>query len=373
MKHKKTKTPTLQTIRQQWKSGKHPISFGGISTVKRYFPHASRKLIREALGGIDTYTLFREEKQPKPYNPIYVRNKRELLQSDLIDLRSIASQNDGMTFLLVVLDTFSRFAWIKPLKTKSAQEVLTAFKAIASSMPGGLGQQLMTDQGKEYINKPFQTWLQTQKVRMVVPNNKCPHVERFNRTFQNLLYKYMEEKESMRYIDALPGLVQLYNNRYHRIIKMSPFEAEQAHNYEKVLTNLEHYYESVEQKHDNIQPRFVIGDFVRISGHKTMFQKGYYQTFKPKLYQIAAIKDNLPVPMYKLKDAETGVEEAGTWYGNELQYVSKDYQDTLFKIESVIKERGKKGRNKEYFVKWKYWPESFNSWVPEKDMQDISG
>lgn len=366
----KTKTLSIDKIRKLWKSGTHPSSFGGINKVQRYFPNASKAKIKEALGGLDTYTLFREEKRPSTYNPIYVRNKRELLQSDLIDLRSIAEHNNGITFLLVVIDTFSRYVWIEPLKTKSGPEVLAAFKRIAEHMNNNMGSQLMTDQGTEYTNKQFQAWIRKQGLRMVIPNNKCPHVERFNRTFQNILYKYMEEHQSPRYIDKLQGLTQLYNNSYHRIIKMSPYEAEQAKNHSRVLLNLEQYYRKVGEEGEKV-PRFKVGDLVRISAQKTMFQKGYYQTFKPQIYEIAFVKTNLPVPMYKLKNVDTGVEEAGTWYANELQYISKDYGTTLFKIEKILKERGKKGVNKEYFVKWKYWPETFNSWVPEADVEDI--
>lgn len=356
-------------IRKAWSSGTHPISFGGYSIISRYFPEATDDVIQDALGGIDTYTLFREEKRPKRYNPIYVRNRRELMQSDLIELSSLAKDNHDIKFLLVVIDTFSRFAWVQPLKNKSSSTVLEAFKQIISRMKDGFGKQLMTDQGKEYVNKDFQKYLQQLGTKFVIPNNKCPHVERFNRTFQNILYKYMEEKQTNNYTDKLQDLVTLYNNKYHRIINTSPAEAEKPKNYKKVLNQLEIYYKKAAPKRKK-RPKFKIGDHVRISGHKTLFQKGYYQTFKPAIYEISNVLTHLPIPMYKLKDIHKDTQEAGTWYANELTYVSKDYDDTLFKIESIIKTKGK-GRNKQALIKWKYWPEQYNSWEPFENIKDL--
>jgi len=356
-------------IRDNWQSGKHPISFSGITNIQHYYPHVSKDIIKDALAGIDTYTLFREEKKPRHYNPIYVRNKREIIQSDLIDLVNLSSENDGVKYLLVVIDSFSRYAWIEPLKTKTGPVVLEAFKKIVNRMPGGLGKSLMTDQGTEYVNKPFQNYIKSQGVEIIVPNNKCPHVERFNRTYQNLLYKYMEEKQTKRYIDRVDELLSLYNNRYHRIIKTSPFSAEDPKNYEEVLAAVERYYKNAVPEHKR-KPKFKIGDLVRISGQKSLFHKGYYQTFKPKVYQISRVYTHFQVPMYQISDKENGTPEAGTWYEQDLQLVSQDYNDALFKIENIVKYRGK-GDKKEALIKWKYWPESYNSWQPVSNIQSL--
>ena len=74
--------------------------------------------------------------------------------------------------------------------------------------------------------------------------------------------------------------------------------------------------------------------------------------------------------MYKIVDSITNIEEAGTWYGNELQLVSKDYQDSLYKIEKIIRSEGV-GNKKRHFVKWKYWPDNYNSWVKADEIQNL--
>ena len=75
--------------------------------------------------------------------------------------------------------------------------------------------------------------------------------------------------------------------------------------------------------------------------------------------------------MYKI--AEKGGKstgEAGTQYANELTLVSKDYKDSVFKIEKVIKTKGT-GTKKQMLVKWKYWPDEYNSWVKASDVEKL--
>lgn len=358
-------------IRRNYLSGTHPISFSGRSNVKRYYPQASQSLINDALAGLDTYTIFREEKKPRVYNPIYVREPRELIQSDLIDLHTIANKNRNVKYLLVVIDSFTRFAWVRPLLSKNTDAVLSAFKDIVRNMPGGIGKAFMSDQGTEYVNRVFRNYLTENGVEIRIPNNKCPHVERFNRTLQNLLFRYMEENETETYIDKLQQLVSVYNNRYHRTIKMSPKEAERPENLNKVENAVQEYYDKVQEKAGTKKnQKFKVGDHVRITLYKQQFHKGYYQTFKRTVYEISEVLTNLPVTMYKLKNLDTGQPEVGTWYNEELQKVSKDYDDTVFKIEREVRTRGR-GPNKQVLVKWKNYPESFNSWEPYENIQAI--
>ena len=374
-------------IRNAYVSGTHPISYSGRTNIRRYFPAASDQIIDEALGGIDTYTLFREEKRPRHYNPIYVRRARDLIQADLIDLSGLAESNDGIKFLLVVIDSFTRYAWIKALQNKTGPTVLNAFRQILL----GMGQQpsrLMCDQGKEFENAAFRNYLNERNIQFVIPNNKAPHVERFNRSFQNLLYRYMEENETKRYIDAMPTLLTVYNKRIHRMIKMSPSRAELPANHAQVLQHLEAYYrkavgrnldprnpndvnELLEGRKVRTPPRFKIGDLVRISSHKETFHKGYYQTFLPTLYKIARIITHLPVTMYKIRNVQTNRMESGTWYKEELTKVDPNHtNDQLFKV-TVLKRRNI-GAEPEVFVKWNYWPDSYNEWIPESQLVDLA-
>ena len=365
----------LKEIREKYSSGQDEISFSGITNIKRYFPNATVDLIKDALSGIDTYTLFREPKFPKFYNPIYVHKPRELIQADLIDLQKLSNTNDDYKYLLALIDSFTRFAWIRPLKNKSGATVLKAFKDIVENdMKGNLGKAFLADQGTEFINSDFKAYLRSKGTENRIANNKAPHIERFNRSFQNLIFRFLEDRETERYIDNLYNLLEIYNSRYHRTIKMSPKMAELEENLETVQKNVEDYYKQAvgNKKRNKRNLPLKEGDLVRISKHRNPFYKGYYQSFLPKIYEVSEVLRNLPIVMYKIKDKESGVMESGTWYAQELQRVSEDSYDTdtLFKIEKIIKWRGK-GKKREALIKWKYWPEKYNSWEPEEAIQSF--
>ena len=87
--------------------------------------------------------------------------------------------------------------------------------------------------------------------------------ERFIRTLKNKIYKHMTAVSKNVYIDKLDDIVNEYNNTYHRTIKMKPIE---------VKDNT--YIDSIKEVNDK-DPKFKVGDHVRISKYKNIFAKGY--------------------------------------------------------------------------------------------------
>ena len=108
---------------------------------------------------------------------------------------------------------------------------------------------------------------------------------------------------------------------------------------------------------------FQLGDRVRISKVKRMFEKSYVPNFTQEMFTIDK-RFVRQVPVYKLKD-DAGDILDGTFYEAELQKVIKE--DDVYRVENVLRKRKRKGAV-EYFVKWKGYPDKFNSWVAEKDI-----
>ena len=87
--------------------------------------------------------------------------------------------------------------------------------------------------------------------------------ERFIRTLKNKIYKYMTSISKNVYIDKLHDIVHEYNDKYHRTIKMKPIDV-------KDNTHININIEVNDKK-----PKFKVGDHVRISKYKKLFDKGY--------------------------------------------------------------------------------------------------
>ena len=101
-------------------------------------------------------------------------------------------------------------------------------------------------------------------------------------------------------------------------------------------------------------PKFKVGDRVRISKYKNIFAKGYTQNWS-EVFIISKIKNTVPWT-YVISDLY-GKKIYGTFYEKKLQKTSQQ----KFRIEKVIKKSDK------LYVKWKGYDNSFNSWINKKD------
>ena len=98
--------------------------------------------------------------------------------------------------------------------------------------------------------------------------------------------------------------------------------------------------------------KFQVGDRVRISKVKRMFEKSYRPDFTEDMFTVCQ-RFARQVPVYKLKDDAGEILDA-TFYEGELQKVIKN--DDVYRVEKVLRKRKRKGVV-EYFVEWKGYPD----------------
>ena len=147
------------------------------------------------------------------------------MQADLVDMSRLKRYNDDHTFLLTVIDVFSKKAWSIPLKNKSASSLTAAFRRLLKNNDGP--QTMQTDKGKEFLNRQLQDFYKQKGIRHFTTHNeetKACIVERFNRTLKTRMWKYFTKYQTLRYLDVVQHLVDSYNASYHRSIGMSPTE-----------------------------------------------------------------------------------------------------------------------------------------------------
>ena len=247
----------------------NPIAFSTPSRVAKFFA-ISEKRAKRLLEKKDGYTLHREYKQPSIYNPYYVHNRREEMQADLIDVSQLAEQNDGIRFLLVIIDIFTKFTWVIPLKTKKATDMKEAFTIWLSNLDVS-PEKIMTDNGNEFKNRLVRQIFQDHNIEWMSAHGtlKACIAERVNKTIQILMHKFMTENETLRYIDALPNLTLTYNNRGHRTLKgMTPSDADKVENENEVhgihMNRYQERKEKFEKRLGNKKLPFQVGDVVRI-------------------------------------------------------------------------------------------------------------
>ena len=273
--------------------------------------------------------------------------------ADLADMQALSKENEGYKFLLLVIDTFSKYGWIVPLKDKKGETIVKALKEIFKES-GRRPDKLWTDKGREFFNKDVR-----DLVYLYATENeeKSSIAERWIRTMKEKMFKYFTDNNTYNYIDALPELVEDYNNTVHSSTKLTPTDASKEENELKVWRNL--YPDRY--KTSRLNPKFSVGDKVRITKKKKDFEKGYTARWTEEIFTIKEIRETNPIT-YKLEDLQ-GEEIEGTFYEPELQKTEQQ----IYRIEKIIKKE--KGRS---FVKWKGYSDKFNSWVDNKDLIDLN-
>ena len=286
-----------------------------------------------------------------------VSGNNEIWAADLADMRAFAEYNDGNNYLLLVIDTFNKYGWIIPLKDKKGETMVKAFKTIFKE--GRKPKKLWTDKGREFYNKDMDDLRKLYDIELYSTENeeKSSIAERWIRTMKEKMFKYFTDNNTHNYMGALPELVEDYNNTVHSSTKFTPTEASKEENELKVWRNL--YPDRY--KINNLTPKFSVGDEVRITKKKKVFEKGYTTRWTEEIFTIKEIRETNPIT-YKLEDLQ-GEEIKGTFYEPELQKTEQQ----VFRIEKIIKKE--KGKS---LVKWKGYPDKFNSWVDNKDLINLN-
>jgi len=353
---------TDEKILQDYTTPGHPIAYSGISNVFNYYNRQVPLVrIKKLLSGNEGYTLHKEFHNQQR-NITYKHFKRYQFQMDLVEVQHLASKNDGVRYLLNCIDIFTRFAFVRPLQDKSASNVLNAFKSIleeAVTKP----YMVVMDKGAEFSNRIFKEFCERNKIKLVNPQASvhAAFIERFNRTLQLLMYKFMTDNETERYIDVLPKLVQTYNNRHHRMIRTTPQKAENNNSGEHLNLALiqQEQIKNIKPK----KPRLQVGSYVRIAKQKGKFSRGYNEQTMQEIFKIKSVDTKKPIPLYHLTDYDGKEDIIGGFYEFELTPV----ETKVFRIEKILKKRVYRGK-RQIFVKWKGFRDHHNSWIDETNV-----
>ena len=240
--------------------------------------------------------------------------------ADLIEYNKYTKRfNQGYNFILVIIDCFSKRMWAKPLKTKSGHETARAFESILFDLDD-FPVNLCTDSGKEFFNYDCMKVFEAHGINHYsVPTKskfKASIVERAIRTLKTRLQRYFHKHKTRKWIDIIDQFVKNYNLTPHRSHGLKPLDVS-SENRDEVYKRL---YPRIKLKTDC---KFQKGDKVRHLLNKTLFEKGYTQTWTEEIYTVADVRQSNLVCWYILHD-HTDSAISGIWYYNQLKLVSKN-------------------------------------------------
>ncbi|XP_043479046.1 uncharacterized protein LOC122509234 [Leptopilina heterotoma] len=239
--------------------------------------------------------LHKQARRNYPRRKVQMRGIDETWQADLVEMIPYSYSNKGFKYMLTVIDIFSKYAWAVAVKTSI--------------------------------------------------------VERFNRTLKNMMWPEFNLQGNYKWINLLPTLMSKYNNKKHRTIGMKPKDVT-VEDTRELLRRIRKL-----RRIPLKRSKFKVGDRVRVSKFKNIFEKGYTPNWTTEIFTVEKVKSTKPVT-YKLKDYQNQPIEGG-FYEEELLKVP--YPD-VYLVEKVLKTNGN-----DVYVKWLGFDSSHNSWIKKSD------
>lgn len=353
-----------KVLKALYYSTTHPAGYAGARGILKCTKGKFKsKDVIKWLESQDTYTLHKPARVNFKRNRYISNNIDQTWEADLNDMRGLAEYNDGVNYLLSVIDVFSKYGFIVPLKNKTNQSVKKAFEFIFEST-GRRPENLRTDKGSEFTGKSMIKFFEDNDINYFTTKNpdiKASNVEIWNKTIKTRMWRYLTHHNTYRYIDVVTELVESYNKTKHSTIQMCPADV----NERNILQVWKHTYS---QAPKYVKPRYSVGDSVRIAKERKHFKKGYESKWSEEIFNICRVIKH-PRPLYELRDGNNELVD-GYFYEQEVQRISKS-KDKVFKIDKIISSKGK-GRSMKLLVKWKGYSSDFNSWIPASNIVSIT-
>ena len=254
-----------------------------------------------------------------PRRRVIARFPFEIFMGDLIEFTQYKRQNKGYSFILLLIDCFTKVIYTAPMKSKSQDDCLLAFQSIFDKFDK-FPINLVTDKGKEFFNFKIQSFFLVYGVNHYsIPTkseSKASVAERAIKTIKQRLQKLFFASDRNRWIDVIDQVTTNYNKTPHRSIGMAPFDVNDL-NREEVYNRLYPF------KRLSVVCRLKEGDKVRKVLEKSIFDKGYTQNWSSEVFVIADVRQSNAVCWYKLKTLDN-VEVPGIFYYYQLNLVSSN-------------------------------------------------
>lgn len=356
----KKKPVTLQKLKDLYKDPKV-----GLSSKTAFISKLQERNIK--YNENDLHDLFLDETiqlyKPQPKNfqrrRVFTNGIDHLWNMDLI-FNPYPKENDNVSVFLTVIDTFSKYAWVKAVSSTKSSVITEAIKDILKTS-GRKPQNVQTDRGVEFRSHT-QKYFDQQGINHYFSNDpitKVSIIERFNRTLKQRINRFQNLHGTRRFIDNLDKIVDGYNNSKHRSIKMTPKQASNPVNEEVVYFNLfgNEYLQGCKN------PKFKVGDYVRITTLKGVFEKETTHNWTQEKFIVDKVQNTDPCT-YILKDLK-GEQLQGSFYTVELQLTRKP-DENVYKVKVLRKRTVRK--QKQVLVEYE---DGSTEWIKEDQLTTL--
>lgn len=303
--------------------------------------------LKEAIADLPAYTLYKQPHRPnrsERFAQVMVSGPNSQWQCDLVEYpKHFAKVNRGYYFLLVCVDVFTKKAYTRAIKTKTAREVSDAFEDIF--LKAKVPRKIQTDSGKEFFNSLFAKVCKKHHIKHFSTANvaKSQIVERLNKTLKERQVKIQQMHRGLNWIDHYKDVTNSYNNTIHSAHGFTPNEVSPINAH---LVRAKLYYGAGRYKMQGsdpalgeqpgtrtlkkVKPSLKPGTYVRLDKYKRTFEKGYTRRWTTEVFRVLKRLDKAKPERYIIEDQE-GNEIKGSFYRYELQAVDLPHRWAVHK------------------------------------------
>lgn len=296
--------------------------------------------LREMEAPIDILTILAREVAKRPLKtklsrPYCVSEPFQEIQIDLADLVRLREKNDNLRYILVAVDTFSRFTWMHGLETKRPKEIRNVLQKLFFRK-GVKPRVIFTDRGTEFSGNEVQNLLSDWGTRHWKTNNHAHLSERKIQTLKRLLSIEMDARGVSRWIPHLARICRKMNNAKNRFVGYKPAEIMREWLRLKQESPM---WKKIKEKFDQRcgktrtpqVTRFTQNELVRISLTRSVFSKKSTGNFSREIFAVHRIGAFTRPPTYVLRDRNNEIIQG--------RFVDEELQKTIIKrIISVGKQ-----------------------------------
>lgn len=294
----------------------HPASFRGIDAQRRFYGRrVSLNVIKRGLASVRFYNVSLRPPKVSTYNIVYNwQGAGKKFEIDLADVSLLSKDNRGVTFLLCIIDTFSRHLSVYPLRNKKPESVALRFRQFLSEKENsGVGAgniAISSDRGGEFRGA-FRELMREKGITHTHPSigSHCYLIERSIAGLKRAIFLLLKQQQSNNYLGDLAQLVDNYNSSHHRSLNMSPREASKKENESSVIQFFLESHGKRALKARRLERRrkeksgaipVLPGTPVLLQSDRSVFAKGFDDYFNSLPFIVSEVDTSLLRPTFRL-------------------------------------------------------------------------
>lgn len=256
-------------------------------------PKLTQQFINTIINQQESDQLFKQKKSNSDFNIVIPKVPFARCQMDLLDLSNLVSnRNQGMKWLFVLVDSYTKLSFARPMKKKETKDCLEAFKTINEDVWEQFQELIQTvdcDNESAFLSKPFQKYCIDSDITLhfsrAGDSKSKAFIERFNRYLREKINKSMIARDSNNWTDVIQDIISAYNNTKHTTTKTPPVDAINDNHVMDAKID-----ENRERKRTQKKTLPQIGDKVRVLKQKNIYTKGTDARWSKDIHTVERIE-----------------------------------------------------------------------------------